>query len=313
MKFAFLATTVLLATALAGCTSPQGAGDRVVFEQAGSSTVLPVARAWAEVYRQKDPSVEIIVGGGGTGAGFKQFCRGELDISDASRPIKESERQECAAAGVTPFEIPVAIDGLAVVVSAQNTFVDYLSVEELNRIWTQDTSKQVNFWDEVRPGAGWPRQRIELYGPGTDSGTFDYFVEVIIHPYDGSQSRGRGDYTKSEDDHILVQGVQGRPSGLAYFGLAYVEDNQGRIRAVPIAPGNSTAAVAPTAENVLGDRYKPLARPIYMYTDGAPTGKLRDYFLFGLGAEGQALVDEAGYIPLPEALRASTVARIQGS
>ena len=307
---AVLVPTLLLAAALTGCLNGGGPGagqSTETFQQAGSSTVLPVAQAWAEEF---PGGAQFVVSGGGTGAGFKQFCRGEIDVADASRPIKDAEKQECAAAGVTPFEIQVAIDGLAVVVPKSNTFVDHLSVEELNKIWTADAGKQAKTWADVR--AGWPAEALQLYGPGPDSGTFDYFVEVIIHPFDGNQSKGRSDYTPSEDDNILVQGVSRSPYGLGYFGLAYYEENADKLRAVPIVAKGATEPVEPTAANVEAGRYKPLARPIDMYTDGAPTGTLREYFEWGLGDEGQALVEDAGYIKLPAPVRDQMLAKVRG-
>jgi phosphate transport system substrate-binding protein len=288
--------SLLTAIVLSGCT---GGGE--IYRQAGSSTVLPIAQAWAEEFEAKQSGVSFVVSGGGTGSGFQQFCKGEIQIADASRPIKDSEKTECAKNGIDPFELEIAIDGLAVVVSKQNTFVHELTVEELNRIWTANTSKQANKWSDLRPQ--WPDQRIELYGPGTDSGTFDYFVEVIIHPFDGKSAKTRSDYTPSEDDHILVQGVRSNAYALAYFGLAYVRDNQATIRALAIDKGEGGGPVEPSASNVESGKYQPLARPIFMYTNGKPTAVLLDYFKFGLGAEGQALVADVGYIPLPAAKR----------
>ncbi len=280
------------------------------FLQAGSSTVLPIAEVWAEDFGDLT-GVEFVVSGGGTGAGFKQFCRGEIDVSDASRPIKSSEADECKTVGVTPFEINVAIDGLAVVVSERNTFVDHLTVAELNRIWTADAGKQANRWRDLRPG--WPDEPIVLYGPGTDSGTFDYFVEVIIHPFDGKETKGRSDYNPSEDDNVLVQGVASSPYALGYFGLAYVSENADRIKAVPIDDETGgEGPVAPTADAVESGRYQPLARPIFMYSNGKPTGNLLKYFEFGLSEEGQALVTEVGYVKVPAPARAATLAKIRG-
>lgn len=299
--FSFIAISIVTAGALAGCAeNGENVGADAFsgnYKQAGSSTVLPVALAWAEEFGAMHRDVELVVSGGGTGAGFKQFCRGELDISDASRPIKDSEKQECAAAGIQPFEVQVAIDALAVVVSTQNTFATDLKVEELNRIWTADPAKQADRWNELRPE--WPDQEIELYGPGTDSGTFDYFIEVIIHPFDGSSSKGRSDYTPSEDDNIIVQGIASSPYALGYFGLAYVHENAHKVKAVPIDEGKGKGPVAPGAEAVETGAYTPLARPIYMYTNGKPQGALLEYFRWGLGDEGQALVEEVGYLPLP--------------
>jgi phosphate transport system substrate-binding protein len=212
---------------------------------------------------------------------------------------------------VAPFEIPVGVDGLAVVVSTKNTFVDQLSVQELNLIWTANSSKQVNYWNELR--ADWPSERIRLYGPGTDSGTFDYFVEVVITRFDGAGTKGRSDYTPSEDDNVLVQGVAASQYALGYFGLAYVAENQDKIKAVPIDNGKGEGPVAPTPANVESEKYSPLSRPLFMYTDSRPMGELLKYFEWGLGSEGQALVSEVGYIPLNEAKRADALAKVRGA
>lgn len=309
-----LLIATLVTAAVAGCADGNGrdAGSESTltgnFKQAGSSTVLPVAQAWAEEFGREHPNVDFVVSGGGTGAGFKQFCRGELDVSDASRPIKDSEKAECAAAGIEPFEIQVAIDALAVVVSNRNTFATDLTVEELNRIWTADTSKQANRWSDLRPE--WPDEEIELYGPGTDSGTFDYFIEVVIHPFDGSSSKGRSDYTPSEDDNIIVQGIASSPYALGYFGYAYVHENADKVKALPIDAGKGAGPVAPNAQTVEAGQYTPLARPIFMYTDGKPTGALLEYFQWGVGEEGQSLVEEVGYLRLPADKQQAMLAKL---
>lgn len=316
MKNPILMIVLASTVALAGCASGPGAGENTGdgeqlsgnYKQAGSSTVLPVAQAWAEEFGRAHSGVQFVVGGGGTGSGFKQFCRGEIDIADASRPIKDAEATDCATAGVTPFEIQVAIDALAVVVSKENDFANDLTVEELNRIWTADASKQANKWSDLRPE--WPAERIQLYGPGTDSGTFDYFIEVIIQPFDGKESKGRSDYTPSEDDNVLVQGIESSPYALGYFGLAYVHENQDKVRAVAIDEGKGNGPILPNGETVEAGKYTPLARPIFMYTDGAPTGALAEYFRWGLGDEGQALVEEVGYLPLPPAKQEEMLAKL---
>ncbi|HET6403407.1 MAG TPA: PstS family phosphate ABC transporter substrate-binding protein [Candidatus Thermoplasmatota archaeon] len=301
MRHITLILVIAGSVVLAGCAGNGGSSTesdlRGNFKQAGSSTVLPVAQAWAEAFGGMHRDVQLVVSGGGTGSGFNQFCRGEIDIADASRPIKAEEQAACAAAGIEPFEIQVAIDALAVVVSRQNDFVDHLTVEELNRIWTADASKQANRWSELRPE--WPNERIERFGPGTDSGTFDYFIEVIIQPFDGKESKGRSDYTPSEDDNVLVQGVAPSRYAIGYFGYAYVHENADKIRAIAIDEGKGKGPIEPSGETVAAGDYTPLARPIFMYTKGAPTGALQEYFRFGLGEEGQALVEEVGYLRLP--------------
>jgi phosphate transport system substrate-binding protein len=310
-------TTTAETTAAFACNPPAGAREPI--KQDGSSTVFPVAQAWAETF-SRCVGLQMSVSFSGTGGGFQKFCRGEIQISDASRPIKQSERDACAGAGIEPYEIQVAIDGLAIVVDKDNTFVDHLTVSELNRMWTAVASKQANTWSDIR--SGWPAQPIELWGPGTDSGTFDYFVEVIIHPFDGSSganAKGRSDYNPSEDDNVLLSGVSRSPHALGYFGLAYVDASL--VRPVPIVQdttdgGKTTVAdaqpVPPTPENIEDGKYKPLARPIFMYTDGKPTGRLAEYFKLGLGDAGQDIVasQKVGYIRLPEDVQAEMLAKV---
>jgi len=324
-----LLTAILLVAMLAGCTAPQSTrsdcepkADLQDITIDGSSTVYPIAEAWAEEFAAC-AGIQASIAFSGTGGGFQKFCRGEIQVSDASRPIKTgsgSETEKCQSAGITPFEIQVAIDGLAVVVPNSNTWVTDLKVSELNRMWTADPAKQANTWQDLRPE--WPAEAIELFGPGTNSGTFDYFVEVIIHPFDGSSgagSKGRSDYTPSEDDHVLVQGVSGAKNGLAYFGLAYAEESSSLLRTVPIIQDTKDGGktfisgaqpVAPTAATVEGGTYTPLARPLFMYTNGAPVGQLQEWFKLGLSSAGQEVVSEVGYIKLNEAKRTEMLAKL---
>lgn len=285
------ALAIVAVFVLAGCT---GQSSETI-SQAGSSTVLPIAEAWAEQFGSSI-GANIVVGGGGSGAGIAKFCRAEIDIADASRPIKSSEIEDCQANGIEPHEFQVAIDGLSVVVSKQNTFVDCLTVEQLHKMWTADAGKQVNRWNQVNPA--WPDQKIELFGPGTDSGTYDYWKEAVIHPFDGSSATTRSDYTASEDDNVLVNGVSSKTNGIAFFGLAYYEENAGQLKLVKVDGGGG--CVEPTPQNVSDGTYSPLARPLFMYTDGKPTGTLAAYFEHAFSAEGQATVADVGYIPLPQ-------------
>jgi phosphate transport system substrate-binding protein len=279
--------------AMAGCTGT------VEFSIDGSSTVYPIAEAWASEVAKDGILVSVSLSG--TGGGFTKFCRGETQISDASRPIKDTEAAACASNGIEPMEFTVATDGLAVVVATSNSFVDHLTVEELNKIWTADSSKQMNTWKDVRDE--WPDQKIDLFGPGTNSGTFDYFIEVIIHPFDGSETKGRSDYTPSEDDNVLVQGVAGSQYALGYFGLAYARENADRLRIVPIDEGEGDGPVLPSDENVESGKYSPLSRPLFMYTAGTPQAGVRAFLEFGLSPEGQQIVSEVGYVKMPEATR----------
>ena len=313
-KLSLIATLALAATVLAGCTSVES------IKIDGSSTVFPVEQAWAEEFGPR-VGTQVTVAFSGTGAGFQKFCRGETDISGASRPIKDSEVAECIANGIDPYQVQVGIDGLAVVVNPGNDFVDHLTVSELNRMWTADKSKQANSWADLRPE--WPDQKIELFGPGTDSGTYDYWVESMIHPFDGSSgdgSGGRSDYTPSEDDNVLVQGVGGTEFGMGYFGLAYAREFSSQVKTVPIVQdtkdgGKTTVsgaeAVFPADDTVGSGKYAPLSRPLFMYTNGKPTGALQEWFKLGLSPEGQDLVQEVGYVKLSESLRTANLAKVQ--
>lgn len=303
-----LLAVVLLVGGLAGCASnpTDGEGLEGSIDITGSSTVYPAGQAWAEEFQSAHRDVRIAYNVLGTGGGFTAFCRGEADMTGASRPIKSSETSECAANAITPVEIQIGIDGLAVVVSNENTFARDITVEELNRIWTADTTKQANRWSDLR--ANWPNEAIVRYGPGTDSGTYDYWVEVIIHPFDGKETTTRSDYTPSEDDNILVQGIASSPYAIGYFGLAYVHENADRIRAVNVDGGDGP--VEPTPENVASGDYAPLARPLFYYTAGTPAGIVREFMAYGLSEDGQAVLEEVGYIGLPPDLLAANRAKL---
>lgn len=309
-----LTAGLLLMGLLAGCTEQSSTPDEraaVTLTQDGSSTVYPIAQAWAEEFSIVERGARFSVAYSGTGGGIQKFCRGEIDIADASRAIKPAETASCVGNNIAPFEVQVAIDALAIVVSKENAWMESITVDELYRIWsangTADLPK-VTRWNELRPE--WPEEEIELYGPGTDSGTFSYFVETVIHPRDGSGSTGRGDFTKSEDDNVLVQGVAGSPHALGYFGLAYVAENEDQVRAVPVDALTGKGAVAPNAANVEKGDYTPFARPLFMYVNGAPAGVLKSYFEWGLGDAGQALVEEVGYIKLPAAKQEEMLAKV---
>lgn len=303
-NYAFAIGTLFTLTALAGCASPgQGPSGNDMAESfvfTGSSTVYPVSQAWAEVFRETRADVDFKIESVGTGAGFQVFCRGEADVTGASRPIKTGEKSEdesCKAEGIDPFEIEIGIDALAVVVSTKNTFAEDISIAELHRIWTANASQQANTWRALRPE--WPDEPIVRYGPGPNSGTFDYFVETVLHPVDGKTTKGRSDYTPSEDDNVLVQGISASPHAIGYFGLAYVHENADKVRALKVDGGKGEGPIEPTAVNVEGGKYAPLARPIFHYTDGKPAGTLQEFFRFGLGEEGQEVLADVGYIKLP--------------
>lgn len=257
----------------------------------GSSTVYPISEAIAEEFLSVAPRVRVTVGVSGTGGGFKKFLSREIDINDASRTIKNSEVEEARANGVDYLEIPVAFDGLSVVVNPNNTWVDHLTVDELRMIW--QPGSMVDSWDDIRPN--WPQLPIRLYGPGTDSGTFDYFTEAV----NGESGASRPDYTASEDDNVLVQGISGDENALGFFGYAYYIENQENLKIVPIDDGNGP--VAPTARSINEGTYSPLSRPIFVYlnTDSLARPEVRSFVEFYID-NAAGIANEVGYIELPE-------------
>ena len=259
----------------------------------GSSTVYPITEAVAEEFRSVEPGVNVTVGVSGTGGGFKKFMRGEIDINDASRPIKSKEADACAEIGIDFVELSVAYDGLAVLVNPENDWVDYFTVEELEKIWSPDAQGKVMYWNQVREG--WPNEELRLFGPGTASGTYDYFAEAIC----GKKVGTRGDYTASEDDHVLVQGIATDKNALGFFGLAYYEENKDKLRLVGVDNGNGV--VIPTMETVSNGTYAPLSRPIFIYvsSEAAKKEEVNTFVNFYLGS-APSLVTEVGYIPLLE-------------
>jgi phosphate transport system substrate-binding protein len=264
----------------------------------GSSTVAPITAAVAEEFQKEFPNVRVPVGISGTGGGFKKFCAGETDISDASRPIKESEVEECRQNGIEYVELPVAFDGLAVMVNPANTFADCLTKAELNLIWKPESENVVLNWSQVR--AGFPDQPLTLYGAGTDSGTYDYFTEAI----NGAEGVSRGDFLPSEDDNVLVQGIAGDVNALGFFGLAYYEENKDRLKLLAVDGGNG--CVAPNTETVAGGTYQPLSRPLFIYVNKARIDEKDEIstFVAYYLAHAKVLVGEVGYIPLTDEIYA---------
>ena len=260
----------------------------------GSSTVFPITEAVAEEFGDlTGGNVRAVVGISGTGGGFKKFCSNETVISDASRPIKQKEVDLCAAAGVEYIEIPVAIDGLSVVVNPDNDFVDCLTVDQLNMIWKPESEGVVTRWNQVDPS--WPSEEIKMYAPGVDSGTFDYFTEAI----NGDGGVSRGDFVASEDDNVLVQGISGDKYSLGYFGYAYYVENQDKVKVVPIDGG--AGCITPTDEAINNGSYAPLSRPLFIYvrTDAAQEQHIAEFVRYYLGDNGQQLAASVGYIPFP--------------
>jgi len=257
----------------------------------GSSTVFPIAEAMGEEFQLLNRRVRLTVGISGTGGGFKKFCRKETDITNASRPIKASEVETCADNGVEFIELPIAIDGLSVMVNPKNDWVDHLTVEELKRIW--EPASKVKRWSDVRPE--WPDKRISLVGPDTDSGTFDYFTEAIV----GEEGASRPDFTASADDNVLVQAIAGEENALGYFGYAFFVANMDKLKLVPIDSGNGP--VAPTEQTVGDGTYQPLSRPLLIYiSKRSVTEKpeVLEFVNFFLDEESGLLVEEGGYVTL---------------
>ncbi|MCQ9378700.1 PstS family phosphate ABC transporter substrate-binding protein [Methyloversatilis sp. XJ19-49] len=263
----------------------------------GSSTVFPVTEAVAEEFMKlKKGKVQVTVGISGTGGGFKKFCRGETAIQDASRPILEKEMADCKAAGIKYIELPVAFDALTVVMNPKNTFLKQATVEELKKMWEPAAQGKITKWNQVNPA--WPDAPMKLFGAGADSGTFDYFTEAIV----GKSKSSRGDFTASEDDNVLVQGVSRDVNAIGYFGYAYYAENKDKLNAVPIVNPKTGKAVLPSLEAVIAGEYQPLSRPIFIYVNAAEANRPEvkefvDYYL----KESAELVKEVKYVPLTPA------------
>lgn len=288
MKTAFKSLLAVSVLALAGTAAAQ------VVKIDGSSTVYPVTEAVAEEFQKANRGMKVTVGVSGTGGGFKKFCRGETDIANASRPITQSEMAACKAAGVEYFEVPVAFDALTVVINPRNTWLKQATVAELKKLWEPGAQGKVTRWNQVNPA--WPDQPIKLFGAGSDSGTFDYFTEAIV----GKSKSSRGDYTASEDDNVLVQGVAGDVNAIGYFGYAYYAENQGKLKALPVVASGGKQAVSPSEATVLNGSYTPLSRPIFIYVNAKSLAKpeVKKYVDFYL-ANAAAMAKEVKYVPLP--------------
>ena len=261
----------------------------------GSSTVYPITEAVAEDFQKsKKNAVKVTVGISGTGGGFKKFCRGETDISDASRPITKKEMEDCKAAGIEYMEFPVAYDALTVVVNPKNDWIKSMTVAELKTIWEPGAQGKITSWKQVNPA--WPDRALKLFGPGADSGTFEYFTEAI----NGKAKATRGDFTASEDDNVLVQGVSRDIGGLGYFGFAYYDENKDKLRAVPIVANDGKPAVAPSNKTVIDGTYQPLARPIFIYVNAKSAEKpeVKEFVEYYM-KNAEKLTKEVKYVPLP--------------
>ena len=265
-------------------------GDAIVID--GSSTVFPITEAVASEFEKLALSVPIRLGVSGTGGGFKKFCRRELDITDASRPIKESEQADCRENGVDFVELPVAFDGVSVVVHAGNQWCSCVTVDELRGLWSPESEGRIQRWNQLR--GSWPDQPIKLFGPGRDSGTFDYFTRAVV----GQEGVGRGDFKASEDDYLLAQGVARDPYALGFFGYAYYQEYKDRLRRVAIDQGSG--CVLPSEQTIADGTYRPLSRPVFIYVraESLQRQEVRHFVDLYL-RRAPDLVAEVGYVPLP--------------
>jgi phosphate transport system substrate-binding protein len=311
----------VLAIALAACsgggdqTTPEG-GEKAASEASsekaasgtegavkvdGSSTVFPISEAMAEEFMKENSGIKITVGVSGTGGGFKKFCAGETDISNASRPIKQEEIDLCKEKGIEYVELPVSYDGLSVVINPANDFASCLTVDELKKMWEPAAEGQIKNWNQIK--ADFPDKALGLYGAGTDSGTYDYFTAATV----GKEGESRGDYTASEDDNAIVQGVGSDEGGLGFFGYAYYEANKDKVKVVEIDGGEG--CVAPTGETIADGSYKPLSRPEFIYVKKESLSKpeVKAFAEYMIDPANATLISEVGYVPLP----ADTISVIQ--
>ena len=300
LQMRLCAIALVSATTAAACgggSSESAASNAApaVIQLDGSSTVFPISEAVAEEFQKANPGIRVTVGISGTGGGFQKFCRGETDISDASRPIRPTEIETCQKAGIEYIELPIAYDGLAVVVNPKNTWATSITVAELRTLWSPDAQGKVLRWSQVR--SSWPNRDVRLFGAGVDSGTYDYFTEAVV----GKEGASRGDFTSSEDDNVLVQGVSSDELALGFLPFAYVEQNQDKLKLVPVDDGkaeNGSGPLSPSAETVRNGTYQPLSRPLFIYVakKAAERPEVQKFVDAYFGAS--ALIREVGYVEL---------------
>jgi phosphate transport system substrate-binding protein len=259
----------------------------------GSSTVYPITEALAEEFRVEHPDIRVTVGISGTGGGFKKFGRGEIDINDASRPIKGEEAEVCRENKIDYVALKIAYDGLAVIVNKENTWVENITVEELKKMWEPGAQEKITKWSQIR--SGWPDEEFHLYGPGVASGTYDYFTEVVV----GKSGSSRGDYTASEDDNVLVQGIKGDKNAIGFFGYAYFTENQESLKLVAV--DNGKGGVLPDPQAISNGTYTPLSRPVFIYVSrvAAARPEVTAFVNFYL-ENALEIVPDVGYVPLPQ-------------
>ena len=313
-----------VALGLAACSSNQAADTTVAFPQAvtqaeavgttetfsgrikidGSSTVHPISKVMTEAFQKSNPKVQFTLGVSGTGGGFKKFCANETDITGASRPINAREMQLCQQNKVEYIELPIAFDGLAVVVNAQNNFANCLKLGDLKKMWQPAAQGQVMSWNQVR--SDFPEQPLSLYGPDTDSGTYDYFTLAVV----GEEGKSRSDYAPSKTDTALVQGVSMNPNGLGYFGYAYYLANRDKLKLVAVDSGSG--CVQPSPQTIADSRYQPLSRPVFIYVKKSATERpeVKAFTRFYLSSENANLVIQVGDVPLPSITLRAASARL---
>ncbi len=321
MRYAYSASLLALLTSLAACGSgttttttdaPAADGTEAAAGLTGeilidgSSTVYPISEAMSEEFLAVNPDVALTVGVSGSGGGFKKFCAGEIDISNASRPIKDKEVALCEEAGIEFIEVPIAFDGLTVVTNQANEWAQCLTVEQLATMWSPDSEGTVANWNQVDPS--FPDQELSLFGPGTDSGTFDYFTDEV----NGEEGASRGDYTASEDDNVIVNGVTGSDGALGYFGYAYFEENSDSLKAMAIENEDGDC-VEPSTETIADGSYNPMSRPLFFYIrkDAYDTkAEVKGFVDFLLDPKNGEFVAEAGYVALPDDILGNSKARV---
>ncbi len=290
--------------AAGGATEGTGVSGDIQID--GSSTVFPISEAMAEEFQTANSGTNITVGVSGTGGGFKKFCAGETDIANASRPIKDEEAAACKTGSIDFIEVPIAYDGLTVVINKENDWAQCLTVEQLKTAWAPEAEGKIDNWNQIDPS--FPDEPLAMFGPGTDSGTFDYFTDEI----NGEEGASRGDYTASEDDNVIVTGVEGAKGSMGYFGFAYYEENKEAIGDIAVK-NEAGECVKPSAETIADGSYNPLSRPLFFYVskkayDSKP--QVKAFVDYHLDPANTALVEESGYVPLPAADLAAAKARV---
>jgi phosphate transport system substrate-binding protein len=283
--------------ALGGCSwrssAITGTPGASVVRLDGSSTVFPISEAVAEEFRKVQPSIRVTVGISGTGGGFQKFCHGETDIAEASRPIMTTEIEACARAGIDYIELPIAYDGIAVVVHRHAAWLDAITLADLKRMWEPAAQAAISRWNQVRPE--WPDRELHLFGAGIDSGTYDYFTLVVT----GAMKASRGDFTSSEDDNVLVQGIASDEDALGFVPFSYYENNRDRLKVLPVEPAAGESPVSPTPDSIRSGTYRPLSRPVFIYVSrsAAERSAVQQFVEFYL-AEAEALAREVHYVGL---------------